>query len=217
MKGTPAFKKIAFYGVVVIALIVIAKYAFNTAPAPKSVASNTRPKSTAINSVKTTKDDPAAIKQQINTAANSKTNDKSSNTQEANKSSAETPSPVDNAAIKILKSEVTANAKFYAYKLDGVTMEVLAVKASDGTIRTALNTCQICFDSGRGYYKQIGEYLVCQNCDNRFNKDQVEIIKGGCNPIPILEDNKQDAGDYIIISKDYMAAQKDYFSNWQKE
>lgn len=74
MKGTPAFKKIAFYGVVVIALIVIAKYAFNIAPAPKSVASNTRSKSTAINPVKTTKDDPAAIKQQINIADNSKTN-----------------------------------------------------------------------------------------------------------------------------------------------
>jgi len=115
-----------------------------------------------------------------------------------------------------LKSEVTDTAKFYPYKIDGVNMEVLAIKASDGTIRTALNTCQICFDSGRGYYVQDGDYLVCQNCGNRFNKDQVEIIKGGCNPIPVLETAKQDAGDYIIIPGDYMTTQKDYFSNWQK-
>jgi len=35
-------------------------------------------------------------------------------------------------------------------------MEVLAVKAPDGTIRTAMNTCKICYDSGAGYYVQEG-------------------------------------------------------------
>lgn len=123
----------------------------------------------------------------------------------------------DNTAIKIVKSEVTATSKFYPYELDGVSMEVVAVKASDGTIRTALNTCQVCFDSGRGYYEQVGEYLVCQNCRNRFHVDQVEKVKGGCNPVPILEENKQDTGDYITISKDFMAGQKEYFSNWKKK
>lgn len=174
MKKIPAFKKIAFYGAIVIALIMIAKYTFYPPSDTASVANNNSSQSTTTTTPDTTTD------------------------------------------IKILKSEVTDTAKFYPYKIDGVTMEVLAIKASDGTIRTALNTCQICYDSGRGYYVQDGEYLVCQNCGNRFNKDQVEIIKGGCNPIPVLEDEKQDAGDYIIIPKDYMATQKDYFSNWQK-
>ena len=123
----------------------------------------------------------------------------------------------DNAAIKIAKSEVTSISKFYPYKIDGVSMEVIAVKASDGTIRTALNTCQVCFDSGKGYYEQVGEYLVCQNCRNRFHIDQIEKVKGGCNPVPVLEENKQDAGDYITISKDFMASQKEYFSNWKKK
>lgn len=123
----------------------------------------------------------------------------------------------DNNAIKITKSEVTSTAKFYPYNVDGVAMEVIAVKASDGTIRTALNTCQVCFDSGRGYYEQEGEYLVCQNCRNRFHIDQVEKVKGGCNPVPIIEENKQDAGEYITISKDFMASQKEYFSKWKKK
>lgn len=174
MHSTPAFKKIFYYGAVVIALIMIAKYTFYSPSETKSAANNSSTQNTATTTPDTTTD------------------------------------------IKILKSEVTDTAKFYPYKIDGVTMEVLAIKASDGTIRTALNTCQICFDSGRGYYVQDGEYLVCQNCGNRFNKDQVEIIKGGCNPIPVLEDAKQDAGDYIIIPNDYMVTQKDYFSNWQK-
>lgn len=118
-------------------------------------------------------------------------------------------------SIKILKSEVTAIAKFYPLTLDGVNMEVIAVKATDGTIRTALNTCQVCFDSGRGYFIQEGDYLVCQNCGNRFHIDQVEITKGGCNPVPILETGKSDNGDSIIITAAYMENQKHYFSRWK--
>ena len=53
-------------------------------------------------------------------------------------------------------------------------MVVLAFKASDDTIRTALNTCQVCYDSGRGYYVQEGDKLICQNCGNQFEADQVE-------------------------------------------
>ena len=45
-------------------------------------------------------------------------------------------------------------------------MEIVAVKALDGSIRTAFNTCQVCYNSGRGYYQQEGNELVCQNCGN---------------------------------------------------
>ena len=115
--------------------------------------------------------------------------------------------------LKIFTKDITETAKFYPYKVDNVDMQVIAVKATDGTIRTALNTCQVCFDSGRGYYVQVGQYLVCQNCKNRFHIDQVEQVKGGCNPVPILEENKKYEGDYIIISEDYLASQKGYFIN----
>jgi len=45
--------------------------------------------------------------------------------------------------LKIPKKEVTATAKFYGYKAGNVQIEVLALRAPDGTIRTALNTCQV--------------------------------------------------------------------------
>ena len=48
---------------------------------------------------------------------------------------------------------ISSTAQFYPVDVDGTQMEVLAVKAPDGTIRTAFNTCQVCYDSGRGYYK----------------------------------------------------------------
>ncbi|MGE5416493.1 MAG: DUF2318 domain-containing protein [Acidobacteriota bacterium] len=121
----------------------------------------------------------------------------------------------DDKTVKIVKSEISSIAKFYPYTVDNTKMEIIAVKATDGTIRTALNTCQICWDSGRGYYIQEGDYLVCQNCGNRFHIDQIEKVKGGCNPVPILEKDKTDKGDYIAISNEYLASQINWFANWK--
>ncbi len=119
-------------------------------------------------------------------------------------------------AITIRKKDIGQTARFYPYTLDGIAMEILAVRASDGTIRTALNTCQVCYDSGRGFYKQSGSFLVCQNCGNRFHIDQIERIKGGCNPVPITAELKTDLGDSIGISRQLMAAAKDFFRYWKK-
>lgn len=117
--------------------------------------------------------------------------------------------------VKIVKSEVTSQAKFYPVSVDGVKMEVFAVKASDGTIRTAFNTCQVCYASGRGYYTQTGSDLVCKNCGNRFKIDQIEKVKSGCNPVPIDKTNKTDDGTNITISKDFLAKYKDMFEKWK--
>ncbi|HHW49135.1 MAG TPA: DUF2318 domain-containing protein [Clostridiaceae bacterium] len=118
--------------------------------------------------------------------------------------------------LKILKNEVTENAKFYPYKAGRINMEVMAVKASDGTIRTAFNTCQVCFASGRGYYKQQGDELICQNCGNRFKIDQIEKIRGGCNPVPITKENKTEDEESIVIPQVFMEEYKELFRNWKK-
>jgi uncharacterized membrane protein len=118
--------------------------------------------------------------------------------------------------ITITKSDVTETAKFIPYKAENTKMEVIALKAPDGSIRTAFNTCQVCYDSGRGYYVQEGDQLVCQNCGNRFEASQVEEIKGGCNPVPILTENKTDDGTTITIPKDFLEPNKALFGNWKK-
>lgn len=119
------------------------------------------------------------------------------------------------ADLTITKTDVSEKAEFYPYQAGDTKMELLAVKASDGTIRTAFNTCQVCFGSGRAYYVQEGNELVCQNCGNRFALDQVEIQRGGCNPVPIFEDNKEDTGDSIVISGDYLQQNQKLFTNWK--
>jgi uncharacterized membrane protein len=79
------------------------------------------------------------------------------------------------------------------------------------------NTCQVCYSSGQGYYKQEGDQLVCQNCGNRFGMDQVEVRAGGCNPVPIFPDNKAVDAENITISRDFLAKAKVIFANWKKD
>lgn len=118
-------------------------------------------------------------------------------------------------SLVIPTADITTDASFFPVEVDGTRMEIIAVKDSEGNIRTAFNTCQICYDSGRGYYVQSGNYLVCQNCGNRFSMDQVEIESGGCNPWPIFAENKTVTADEISISYDFLVEAQGIFANWK--
>jgi uncharacterized membrane protein len=113
-------------------------------------------------------------------------------------------------------SELTENAIFYPVDIEGTRIEVLAVKAPDGTIRTALNTCQVCYASGRGFYKQQGTVLVCQNCGNRFRMSQVEVRSGGCNPVPISGANKTVTDTTITIPRNFLKEARVIFARWRR-
>lgn len=121
----------------------------------------------------------------------------------------------EGGSLVIPVSEVSETAKFYPVEVDGTEMEILAVRDSEGNIRTAFNTCQICYGSGRGYYVQQGDVLVCQNCGNRFTVEQVEIESGGCNPWPIFAENKTETEDSITISYDFLSESREIFDNWK--
>lgn len=117
--------------------------------------------------------------------------------------------------IVISKDKIKETASFFPYEINGVNLEVMAVKASDGTIRTAFNTCQICYSSGRGFYEQQGSYLVCQNCGNGYTADEVEVITGGCNPVPIVKEAKVENSDTITISREFLEQYQEVFENWK--
>lgn len=121
------------------------------------------------------------------------------------------PSEDNGPGITINKKDITSTATFIPYQIRSTKMEVIAVKADDGTIRTSLNTCQVCWDSGRGYYKQQGNELVCQNCGNRFNINQIEKQKNGCNPVPISEDQKTENTDTVTVTGDTLATFEHFF------
>jgi len=135
---------------------------------------------------------------------------------DAAEKSVEGTKPVVGGDLTIIKADVTKEAKFYGYQSNDTYMEVMAVRASDGTVRTALNTCQVCNNSGKGYYVQEGNVLVCQNCGNQFTIDQVGLVKDGCNPVPIEKDVKTEDEEKVVIKGDSLAQYEPLFAVWKK-
>jgi uncharacterized membrane protein len=125
------------------------------------------------------------------------------------------PVPVVDQDLVIPIGDISPTARFYPVQIEGTLLEVLAVQAPDGTIRTAFNTCQVCYSSGRGYYKQQGNVLVCQNCGNRFRMGQVEIASGGCNPVPIFPQYKRVDENTITIPREFLAQARLIFARWK--
>ena len=88
---------------------------------------------------------------------------------------------------------------FEAVAQDGTKVRFFTLKSKDGIIRAAFDTCDVCYRSGKGY-KQDGDYMVCQNCGQRFASNKINEVKGGCNPSPlnrIIEN-----GNLIVSMKD---------------
>ncbi len=119
-------------------------------------------------------------------------------------------------SLVITLKDLSNQASFFPIEVDGMKMEVLAVKDSSGRARTAFNTCQVCYGSGRGVYTQQGNTLVCGNCGNRFSVDQVEVEAGGCNPFPIFPEYKTQTAESIRIGYDYLKEAKVLFARWKK-
>lgn len=118
-----------------------------------------------------------------------------------------------NLVIKI--ADVSETPSFYGYNELENKMEIITVKASDGSMRTAFNTCQVCYSSGRGYYEWKDDVLVCQNCGNKFGIDDVEVARGGCNPVPIEDENKITDETSITIDKSFFEETEVIFENWR--
>ncbi len=116
--------------------------------------------------------------------------------------------------IKINTNDITSNATYYNYEIDGHIIQIFAVKASDGTVRIAFNTCGACNPSPMAYFVQKGNYFECQNCGNMFEIDEIGLVnKPGCSPIGILDDNKNVDGDNITISSGFIETYKQKFES----
>lgn len=150
-------------------------------------------------------------------ASSGKKEEKAAKTEKDKDEKKETEKIEKGDSLVIKTEDLSEDAEFYPVEVDGTEMEVIAVKDAKGTVRTAFNTCQICYDSGNGYYKQEGDKLVCQNCGNSFTMDQVGNTSGGCNPWPILEDDKTVTDDEIQISYDFLKKSLEIFANWKRK
>jgi uncharacterized membrane protein len=112
-------------------------------------------------------------------------------------------------AVRIpLKALDSGKALFLALESEGRQVHYFALKSRDGAYRAALDACDVCFKSNRGY-RQEADQMVCNNCGQKFACDKIGEVKGGCNPHPLA--HKEEAG-FMVIRKADIVAGKEYFS-----
>lgn len=89
------------------------------------------------------------------------------------------------------------NAHYFKVKAeDGIEVKFFVVQSGDGVLRAAVDSCDVCYRSGKGYIQE-GNVMVCTNCGRRFATDRINEVKGGCNPAPL---NREIEGDSLVIS-----------------
>ena len=103
----------------------------------------------------------------------------------------------ENGIVKIDVSSVNdGNAHYYSYKVDGKEVKFFLIKSNDGVIRAAFDACDVCYPQKKGY-SQEGEFMVCNNCGQKFHSSKINEVKGGCNPSPLA---RKENGGVITIS-----------------
>ena len=90
---------------------------------------------------------------------------------------------------------------FFTLMVGGRPLEFFVVKDESGTVRAALNACEVCFPAKLGYHQE-GNEVVCNNCGRRFPISQVGVVHGGCNPAPL---SPVVEGDAIVIQESELA------------
>lgn len=98
-------------------------------------------------------------------------------------------------------------AHYYTYMHENRPIEFFVLKSKDGIVRAAFNACDVCFAARRGY-SQDGEVMVCNNCGQRFPANQINVLKGGCNPSPL---QRTVEGDSLVIQVEDIVEGLRYF------
>ena len=118
--------------------------------------------------------------------------------------------------LEIPVSELSETIRIYPVTVDGLSMEILAAKDADGSLRTAFNTCQVCNGSRKAYFVAQGDHVVCQNCGKSFARTDVGVLSGGCNPYPIFADSRDDTADTVRLSYDFLSGSSSLFARWKE-
>jgi hypothetical protein len=119
---------------------------------------------------------------------------------EGNKHLRYTPVSAESGEVRVQLSALQGStASYFVYKANGRDVKFFVLRASDGTVRIALDACTACNHAKLGY-RQNGETMVCNNCGMSFNSTDVGHISVGCSPIPLQ--NSQDGKTLTVKAKD---------------
>jgi uncharacterized membrane protein len=98
-------------------------------------------------------------------------------------------------------------AHFFTYDAGGTTVKYFVLADKTGKVRAALDACEVCYPQKKGYHQQ-GDAMQCNNCGKIFPSADINVITGGCNPIPV---KRSVSGDTLTINVDSLQAGAQYF------
>lgn len=99
-------------------------------------------------------------------------------------------------------------ARFYRHtNAAGLEVRFFVLKSADGVLRAAFDTCDVCYRARKGY-RQAGDTMVCNNCDKVFRSVDINVLQGGCNPVPL---ERVVQGGQVVLTADALDAGAFYF------
>jgi uncharacterized membrane protein len=99
-------------------------------------------------------------------------------------------------------------AHFYRFSARGKEISFFAVKAQDGSYRTAFDACEVCYKEKKGF-KQVESSMVCKNCNKSFDIPRISQHEtGGCSPCYLAH---RQNGAFLIIRVSDLAAGARFF------
>ena len=99
-------------------------------------------------------------------------------------------------------------AHFYRYMTaSGREIRFFVIQSPDGVIRSAFDSCELCYRQRRGY-RQAGQAMVCNNCRRTFPSSGINMIKGHCNPSPV---ERAVEGDQVLLKAPNLELGAAYF------
>jgi uncharacterized membrane protein len=114
--------------------------------------------------------------------------------------------PSGNVTIPVAQVK-DGKAHFYTYNAGGTTVKYFVLADKNGTVRAALDACEVCYAQKKGYHQQ-GDAMQCNNCGKIFPSAKINVITGGCNPIPL---DKKISGGQLTITPDSLTQGAQYF------
>ena len=99
-------------------------------------------------------------------------------------------------------------AHFYRYiTTNGREIRFFVIQSPDGVIRTAFDSCELCYRERRGY-QQAGNAMVCNSCRRTFPLSGINMVKGDCNPSPV---ERAVEGDQVLLKASNLELGAAYF------
>ena len=99
-------------------------------------------------------------------------------------------------------------ARFFTYTTAAKqTLKFFVLKSADGVIRAAFDTCDVCYRARKGY-RQAGDTMVCNNCGQVFRSVDINVLHGGCNPVPL---DRTVQGGQVVLTAAALQAGAFYF------